>query len=134
MYALALVPPGLPVECLHCAGSTPPAHAWASSASCCIILHILPPPPSHTEARESSVPAARSQAAPESLHPAQIGVKLDDKGGIVVDEFSRSVSVPNVFAVGDVTNRLPLTPVARMEGMQLAAHLFRCDKAWRSQF
>ena len=57
----------------------------------------------------------------------QIGVKMDDKGGVVVDEFSRSVSVPNVFAVGDVTNRLPLTPVARMEGMQLAAHLFRQD-------
>ena len=72
--------------------------------------------------------AASSQAAPDSRPSAQIGVKLDDKGGVVVDEFSRSVSVPNVFAVGDVTNRLPLTPVARMEGMQLAAHLFRCDK------
>lgn len=55
---------------------------------------------------------------------AQAGVELDEKGGIKVDEFSRSVSAPNVWAVGDVTNRLPLTPVARMEGTQLARHLF----------
>ena len=54
----------------------------------------------------------------------QIGVELTDKGGIKVDEFSRSVSVPNVFAIGDVTQRIPLTPVARMEGSTLAAYLF----------
>ena len=56
----------------------------------------------------------------------QIGVKLDDKGGVVVDDFSRSVSVPSVWAVGDVTNRIPLTPVARMEGLLLAQHIFKC--------
>ncbi|KAK9809327.1 hypothetical protein WJX73_004966 [Symbiochloris irregularis] len=63
----------------------------------------------------------------------EAGVELDDKGGIKVDEFSRSVSADNVYAVGDVTNRVPLTPVARMEGSLLAKHLFggqkdaRCD-------
>ncbi|KAK9824171.1 hypothetical protein WJX72_008264 [[Myrmecia] bisecta] len=54
----------------------------------------------------------------------KVGVELDDKGGVKVDEYSRSVSVPNVFAIGDVTNRIPLTPVARMEGSLLGAHLF----------
>lgn len=55
----------------------------------------------------------------------QVGVELDPKGGVKVNEFSRS-SVENIWAVGDVTNRIPLTPVARMEGTQLARHLFGC--------
>lgn len=41
-------------------------------------------------------------------------MELDDGGGVKVDEFSRS-SVPNIYAIGDVTNRLALTPVALME-------------------
>lgn len=41
-----------------------------------------------------------------------------------VDEHSRSVSVDSVWAIGDVTARIPLTPVARMEGTQFALHLF----------
>src|SRR5262249_19734520 len=46
----------------------------------------------------------------------QAGVGLDAASGAVrVDAFSRS-SVPSVFAVGDVTNRLNLTPVAIAEG------------------
>jgi glutathione reductase (NADPH) len=44
------------------------------------------------------------------------GVRLAaDSGAIVVDEYSRS-SVPSIFAVGDVTNRFNLTPVAIAEG------------------
>ena len=34
--------------------------------------------------------------------------------------------MPSVWAVGDVTNRIPLTPVARMEGLLLAQHIFKC--------
>jgi glutathione reductase (NADPH) len=52
-----------------------------------------------------------------------VGVKLDKKEGIVVDEYSRT-SVPNIYAIGDVTNRLALTPVAIMEGMAFAATVF----------
>lgn len=44
----------------------------------------------------------------------QAGVELDEGGGVKVDEFSRS-SVPHIYAIGDVTNRLQLTPVALME-------------------
>lgn len=42
---------------------------------------------------------------------------------IVVDEFSRT-SVPSVWAIGDVTDRMALTPVALMEGMALVKTLF----------
>ena len=51
------------------------------------------------------------------------GVALDRVGAIVVDAFSRS-TVPSVHAVGDVTNRINLTPVAVREGHALADTLF----------
>jgi glutathione reductase (NADPH) len=54
----------------------------------------------------------------------QIGVALDPAGAVVVDAHLRT-SVPNVFAIGDVTNRLNLTPVAIHEGMAVAATLFK---------
>ncbi|AXS40308.1 glutathione-disulfide reductase [Breoghania sp. L-A4] len=47
------------------------------------------------------------------------GVKLDAAGAIRVDERSRT-NVPSVFAVGDVTNRVNLTPVAIREGHAFA--------------
>ena len=53
----------------------------------------------------------------------ETGVKLSDKGAIVVDEYSRS-SVDNIYAIGDVTDRLALTPVAIMEGMAFGATCF----------
>ena len=51
------------------------------------------------------------------------GVVLGEQGEIVVDEFSRT-NVPNVWAIGDVTDRLNLTPVAIHEAMCLARTLF----------
>jgi glutathione reductase (NADPH) len=51
------------------------------------------------------------------------GVELDDAGAVKVDTFSRT-NQRHIFAVGDVTNRLNLTPVALMEGMAVAATLF----------
>jgi len=53
----------------------------------------------------------------------EVGVALDDQGAIVVDDWSRT-SVPGIFAVGDVTNRLNLTPVAIADGRALAETLF----------
>jgi glutathione reductase (NADPH) len=53
----------------------------------------------------------------------ELGVKLDEEGGVVVDRYCRS-SVENIFAVGDVTNRLALTPVAVREGAAVAMTLF----------
>lgn len=51
------------------------------------------------------------------------GVELGEQGEIVVDEFSRS-NVPNIWAIGDVTDRLNLTPVAIHEAMCLSRTLF----------
>ncbi|MGH8766167.1 MAG: glutathione-disulfide reductase [Burkholderiales bacterium] len=50
-------------------------------------------------------------------------IKLAADGAIVVDEYSKS-SVASIHAIGDVTNRLNLTPVATSEGMALAKTLF----------
>ena len=47
------------------------------------------------------------------------GVKIAAKGGIAVDKFSQT-SVSNIYAVGDVTNRVNLTPVAIREGHAFA--------------
>jgi glutathione reductase (NADPH) len=47
------------------------------------------------------------------------GVKLGDNGAVAVDEYSRT-NVPHIWAVGDVTDRLPLTPVAIREGHAFA--------------
>jgi glutathione reductase (NADPH) len=52
------------------------------------------------------------------------GVKLAADGAVIVDRFSRS-SVESIHAIGDVTNRLNLTPVATAEAMWLARTLFR---------
>jgi glutathione reductase (NADPH) len=51
------------------------------------------------------------------------GVELAWTGGIAVDEFSQT-SVPNIYAVGDVTNRVNLTPVAIREGQAFADTVF----------
>src|SRR4026207_2246919 len=53
----------------------------------------------------------------------RLGIKIDKRGGIAVDEFSRS-SIPNIYAVGDVTNRVNLTPVAIREGHAFADTVF----------
>jgi glutathione reductase (NADPH) len=47
------------------------------------------------------------------------GVKLNEAGAIAVDEYSRT-SVPHIYAVGDVTDRVALTPVAIREGHAFA--------------
>jgi len=52
------------------------------------------------------------------------GVKLAADGAVVVDRFSKS-SVDSIHAVGDVTNRINLTPVATAEAMWLARTLFK---------
>lgn len=52
----------------------------------------------------------------ENLGLEAAGVELDKLGAVVVDGYSRT-SVDNIWAVGDVTNRVQLTPVAIHEAM-----------------
>ncbi|MFH1793876.1 MAG: glutathione-disulfide reductase [Pseudomonadota bacterium] len=60
----------------------------------------------------------------ESLGLEAAGVELGKTGEIVVDAYSRT-NVPNVYAVGDVTNRVQLTPVAIHEAMCFVDTVFR---------
>jgi len=51
------------------------------------------------------------------------GVELDEKSAVCVDEFSRS-SVENIYAIGDVTERMNLTPVAIAEAEAMVRTAF----------
>lgn len=51
------------------------------------------------------------------------GVELNEDGAIAVDAYSRT-NVPSIYAVGDVTNRAQLTPVAIREGQAFADTVF----------
>ncbi len=53
-----------------------------------------------------------------------LGVELDRAGAVVVDKYSQT-AVPSIYAVGDVTNRANLTPVAIREGMAFAETVFK---------
>ena len=56
-----------------------------------------------------------------------LGAKLDARGAVIVNEDFRS-SVPSIYAIGDVINRVKLTPVALAEGMMLAKTLYGGSK------
>ena len=51
------------------------------------------------------------------------GVAVDAAGAVVVDAYSKSLT-PSIYAVGDVTNRVNLTPVAIREGHAFADTVF----------
>ena len=59
----------------------------------------------------------------EALGCDAAGVEVAEKGAIEVDEDNRT-SAPSIFAVGDVTNRVQLTPVAIREGHAFADTFF----------
>ncbi|GMH33273.1 hypothetical protein BSKO_01107 [Bryopsis sp. KO-2023] len=59
----------------------------------------------------------------ENLGLEDVGIEVDKTGAIVVDEVSRT-NVPSVYALGDITNRMNLTPVAIMEAMALSKTIF----------
>ncbi|MDL2401014.1 glutathione-disulfide reductase [Rhizobium mayense] len=62
----------------------------------------------------------------------RVGVKTDEKGAIIVDANSRT-SVPSIFAVGDVSNQVNLTPVAIREGHAFADSVFG-GKPWQVDY
>lgn len=59
----------------------------------------------------------------DGLGLASVSVALGRDGGIAVDDYQQT-SVPGIYAVGDVTQRIALTPVAIREGAALATSLF----------
>jgi glutathione reductase (NADPH) len=52
-----------------------------------------------------------------------VGVELAENGAVKVDEWSQS-NIPNIYAVGDLSDRIALTPVALMEGHAFADTVF----------
>ncbi len=53
-----------------------------------------------------------------------LGVELKDNGAVVVDDYSQT-AVPSIYAIGDVTDRVQLTPVAIREGMAFVETVFK---------
>jgi glutathione reductase (NADPH) len=68
----------------------------------------------------------------EGLGLEQAGVELGRNGAILVDEDNQS-SVPSVYAIGDVTDRVQLTPVAIREGQAFADTMYG-DKPTRVDY
>ena len=77
------------------------------------------------ETLETDVLLWASGRAPNSrnLGLEAAGVALNADGSIMVDEYSQT-SVPSIYAVGDVTNRMQLTPIAIREGHAFADTVF----------
>lgn len=61
--------------------------------------------------------------ATKNIGLEEAGVKLNEKGYIEVDDY-QNTSVDNIFALGDVTGQVELTPVAIAAGRKLAHRLF----------
>ena len=67
--------------------------------------------------------ATGRRANVKGLGLERLGIELNAKGAIKVDDQLRT-TVPNIYAMGDVTDRVNLTPVATAEGHALADTLF----------
>ena len=57
------------------------------------------------------------------LNLKKLHVQTDNSGAVLVDEYSQTV-IPSIYAIGDATNRLNLTPVAIREAMSFIATVF----------
>lgn len=79
----------------------------------------------HNEILEADIilQAVGRRASTDGLGLQKAGVELGGKGEVRVDAYSRT-NVPHIFAIGDVTDRLPLTPVAIHDAMCFARTAF----------
>jgi glutathione reductase (NADPH) len=59
----------------------------------------------------------------DNLNLQTIGLELTERGAIKVDDY-QNTNLPGVYALGDVTSKVPLTPVAIAAGRRLADRLF----------
>lgn len=91
------------------------------------VLHVALSDGQTVEADQVLVATGRTPNT-RGLGLESAGVALDAAGAVVVDAGSTS-SVPSIHAIGDVTNRINLTPVAIREGHALADRLFGGGKA-----
>ncbi|MCB1334815.1 MAG: glutathione-disulfide reductase [Roseivivax sp.] len=78
----------------------------------------------HTEDFDAVLFATGRTPNTDGLGLEQAGVKLGRGGEVVVDDYSQT-AVPSIYAIGDVTNRVNLTPVAIREGMAFVETVFK---------
>jgi hypothetical protein len=78
-----------------------------------------------TDRVETLIPAALEEVAVCHArdHLETAGIAVDAVGAIPVDGYSQTIT-PSIYAVGDVTNRANLTPVAIREGHAFADTVF----------
>ena len=62
----------------------------------------------------------------DNLGLESLGVEMGDRGQVIVDDYSQT-AVPSIFAVGDITDRANLTPVAIREGMAFVETVFKSN-------
>ena len=67
--------------------------------------------------------ATGREPSSQNMGLAEVGVELGRRGEIKVDDYSQT-SVPSIYAIGDVTNRVNLTPVAIREGVAFVKTVF----------
>lgn len=81
------------------------------------------------ESLEADLVMAATGRAPASagLGLEKVGVKCAANGAVLVDD-GYATSVPNIYAIGDVIDRVQLTPVAIAEGMCIAYNLFAGER------
>lgn len=82
----------------------------------------------HEEMLDTDVVMYATGRAPNTRNIGleEVGVELGQNGAIVVDDHART-SVDSIYAIGDVTDRLNLTPVAIAEGRALAETWFNMN-------
>jgi glutathione reductase (NADPH) len=73
------------------------------------------------------------KADTSALHPEAAGVHVDAQGYIPVDDF-QNTNIEHIHALGDVTGRAPLTPVAIAAGRRLADRLYNNQKDRRLHY
>ena len=77
-----------------------------------------------TQVYDAVMYATGRSANTKNLIDPAVDVDLGAKGEIIVDEYSQT-KVPSIYALGDVTDRVNLTPVAIHEAMAFIATVFR---------
>lgn len=78
----------------------------------------------HAKAYDAVLFATGRNPNTDGLGLESVGVTLGRSGAVVVDDFSQT-AVPSIYAIGDVTNRVNLTPVAIREGMAFVETVFK---------
>ncbi len=63
----------------------------------------------------------------EELGADKLGIKMNDKGDVIADEYQNS-NVEDIYTIGDVAGKVLLTPVAIAAGRRLSNRLFGPEK------